>query len=230
MKKNGKLILITGLVMVCWLIVVLVFTKFDTVQFNYWCGLGFGIGAYVIYVLSILLIKPESNRNIMEINMIPVSITIAYLAIAVVFNTIMMFFGVNWDKKFMIGADLILIIAFLALRIFTNSYGKRVHQDAEIINQMTRSIAEIKVLLNELISMPVDDELKKSFLDLKQTVDYSNNTSQASAKQAENAFYLQVSEIINRVRANDNRETILAKVAEAKRTWLTRNSINASMQ
>lgn len=230
MKKSSKLTILTMMVMLAWLIITFIFAVDRFHSVNFWCAIGFGVLAFVITIVSYLMILPKETIDIIEINAIPVVVTYIYLGAALVLNTIALFSVSLISLKFLVAFNIVFIVVFVSFRIFTNSYGRRIHSDVRITEEKKKPVILVKTRMSDLIAQNVDNDLKKAFMELKELVDYSDNLSNSQTANIEELFCAQISDIIYSLKSNESKEVILSKVENAKITWKSRNTIKATVQ
>ena len=80
MKRSSilnKIMLLETVIAVAWAAILLGFTDFKEVGFYFWGGFACTILAYVLCIGSLFLLQMRENRNLTEINVIPLWASLA---------------------------------------------------------------------------------------------------------------------------------------------------------
>lgn len=224
-KNIKKLLIIEGLVLVCWLVVVLLFTASVEAGFYLWCGLGFGIFSFVAAGASLFLVKGGAHNNTTEISLIPVYITAVYLVAAIAANSNFVI-RVNGNYKFVpFAVNFALFILFISVRMFTDNYVNRVDRQTAKISSKVAQSANVSSMVAVVISGVSDKDIKQKLLKLKETIDYGSNVSNAQATPFINKLYDQLNTIQDLINTNADKAKIEQAIDEAENLWKTRNSL-----
>lgn len=227
-KNINRIAMITLSILVGWCLVIAIFTNYDRIGFYFWGGLSFGFLSFIVAEVSFVLTKTKNSRDTTEINYIPIYYTCAYLVISVILNTYFVFRLSGKFNLLVVASNLVILIIFVSIRLFTNDYVERVGDQTKYSVDKVSPITNISTQLAVLLSITVDTEIKKQLLTLKQLVDYSSNVSQNIAQNSENLFLLQLEQIHNMLIENRDKAEINNKIKEATITWKTRNNVVAN--
>lgn len=222
-KQTIKLLILNVAVLLVWLISVLIFTDFSSVGFSYKCGIIFAIIAVIVASISITMIRPETNINLIEINSIPVVTTYGYMVLALIINTFFVIANNMGNNRIPVAVNLILLVAFVAFRIFTNSYGEQVDSQVAEVTEKLSSYKDIRNLMGDLLNCVEDPDIKKAVVSLKQQVDFSGNLSNDNVYDIETMFISNIEGIIAKISAGSDKEDILNSIKEADGLWKKRN-------
>lgn len=228
MKENDsikKISVIELLLFISWCVVVLVFADYDRAGFYFWGGFGFGFLSFIVAGVSLLSIRINNNRNTAEISYIPVYYTALYLIVTVIVNT---YFVFRLEGKFnviLVATNLILLVAFIALRLYSDDLVARVDEQTIYSAEKIRPITSISSQLATILCVTTDPEIKQQILKLKETVDYSSNVSQEFSEDSQNFFLLQLNQIESLIVEHEDKDVISKKIQEATVVWKTRNSV-----
>ena len=230
--KNSikKLAIIELLVFIGWCSVVLIFADYDRAGFYFWGGFSFGVISFIAAGVSLLLIKTLDNENTTEINYIPVYYTSIFLFITTSINTYFAFRGTGKYNIVLVVLNLVILIGFIAIRLDTDDYAKRVDKQTKHSAEKIKPVTSISSQMSALISATTDPDIKKQLHKLKENVDYSSNVSQKFLEDPQNLFLLQLNQIQDMIVNHKNKDEINMKIQEATVTWNTRNSLASTIK
>ncbi len=233
MKGNDgikKIFIIELLLFISWCVVVLVFADYDRAGFYFWGGIGFGFLSYIVSAASLFFIKINNNRSTTEINYIPVYYTALYLIGTVIINTYFVFRTEGKFNVILVVTNLALLIAFVALRLYTDDLVSRVNQQTLHSAEKIRPITLISAQMATLLSIATDPDIKQQVLKLKETVDFSSNVSQGFTEESQNLFLLQLKQIEGSIAKHENKDVIGKRIQDATVVWNTRNSVASTIK
>lgn len=233
MKRSSilnKIMLLETVIAVAWAAILLGFTDFKEVGFYFWGGFACTILAYVLCIGSLFLLQMRENRNLTEINVIPVWASLAYLGVTVLVNSVFVAMKDGDSPKPLVIINVILLIAFLALRMFTDNYADRVDRQTNRVVEKIQPVAQVSARVAAIISMANNQEVKKRLIKLKEIIDYSSNVSQVAGEQKEAQILVQLGYLENLIRSNAEEQVIFDKIEEATATWRSRNGANSMLQ
>ncbi len=233
MQRNNnikKLSIIELLLFISWCVVVLVFADYDRAGFYYWGGFCFGLISFVVAGASLLLIKATNNSSTAEINYIPVYYTSIYLFVSIVINTYFIFRATGKYNIILVVLNLLVLITFIALRLYSGDYIKRVDKQTRHSAEKIRPMSSTSAQLAALLSLTTDSDIKKPLHKLKEMVDYSSNVSQSFLENSQNQFLLQLNQIQSLIVEHKSNDEIISKIHEATVTWKTRNSMASTIK
>lgn len=215
-----------------WLIIMISMMNFWFMGYYGFIGLGGGIVSFLAATISLVLWDNGApSRDTTEINAMPYVVTILYLVVSLVVNTIFCgLYYLNYAKFIPIAVNLILLIAFIAYRSFMEPYRVHVEQTAAEVKQKVSAHYNFSAVLSEISAETEDADEKKAVRELQELVAYSPNISQGFNSETENSFWKQLNDIKAAVSDNADKELVLKEIAEAKKTWNRRNGTTASIK
>ena len=218
--------------LIAWLVVMAAFMNFWLIGYYGWIGLGGGIVAFLASMISIVLWNSGApSRDTTEINAIPYVVTISYLIIALVVNTIFCgLYSLNYAKFIPIAVNLILLIAFIAMRSFMDPYRAGVERTAAEVRQKVVAHNNFTALLSEISDITEDPDEKQAVKKLQELVAYSPNLAQGFNSNAESDFWNQLHEIKAGISNGADKELILKEISEATKTWSRLKGVAASIK
>jgi hypothetical protein len=225
-----KLSIIELLLFISWCVVVLVFADYDRAGFYFWGGFGFGVLSFIVAGVSLLYVKIKNNRNTTEINYIPVYYTALYLIVTVIIDTCFAFRVAGTNNVILVIINLALLVAFIALRIFSDDLVSRVDKQTIYSEEKIRPITSISSQLAAIVCVSTDPEIKQQVLKLKEMVDYSSNVSQEFSENLQNLFQLKLNQIESLIVEHKDKDMISKEIEEATIVWKTRNSVVSTIK
>lgn len=225
-----KILIVETVVAFAWAGMTLIFTDFDTAGFYFWGGFVGAIVAFLLCIGSLFLIQQRDESSMTEINAIPVWISLVYLSLALVVNSIFIFIRDDGPAKPLVISNVVLFVLFFATRMYTENYAQRVEEQAELMTEKTQSVADISARIGIILGMTTDNDVKKKLLSLKEMVNYSTNINHSGTEQIEAQFIAQLRGIEGLIHNRSDKQIILQKIDEASAVWKNRNSIMNMIQ
>lgn len=219
-----RISVITILVFVAWILIL--FFATDALFQNFYGQVGFcgGILAFVLSAASLVLWKPNPGRDTTEIDATPLIFTGVYFVVALLANTLFCFTGsLNALKPIPIAVNALLIIVFVAVRIFVLPYRDRVSHTAARTAEKTRGAVRASAKLGELMGMTQDAAVKQQLSALMEQLSFSNNVSQSFSADLETLFFDQLCDIGSALERQAPTEDVLKMINAAQNTWRKRN-------
>lgn len=224
-KVKNKIFSVVMLILaLLWCVIVLVFVDHNNAGFYYWGGFAFGLSAFLISAGVYWFVHYRADQNTTEITMIPGFISGIYTFFSAVFNLIFVYQKDGEYGEIIVAVNVLVLLVYSIAIFYLTIYASRVVSQAKRINNKTEQLSTIKTELAAALGMCKDADIKRSLLELKQKVDYSDNLAQSITEQEENLFCEQIKEIGKCLNDEANKEMILSKIAEAEQIWLIRNS------
>ena len=229
MRGNKICSIVLAVVAALWTVCILAFIDSEGAGFYYWGGFAFGLIAIVLGMLVNLFISSRANRNTTEIEMLPIFVSIAYVAFCVVFNAI---FVCLKDGNFNIAIPLVNVLVMVAYLVYVYGLGRyadRVVAVGSAVGSKTSKYGTISTKMSTILGMCTDADVRKKVLDLKQKVDYSNNLAQEVTIYEEEDFYNIITNLESMLVDGSSKEEMLALIEEADNIWKVRNSKLSNM-
>ncbi|MBR3305903.1 MAG: hypothetical protein IKI75_01450 [Lachnospiraceae bacterium] len=224
-RSRLALFFATVAIAVVWIILMLIFTDFDEAGFYYWGGLAFGIIAFAITCLALLMMHIHRNRSTTEITMLSGYILEGYALISCIVNTIFCVIRDGDHGKILVAVNLILMLVFGIIFAASLNYNKRVAELADNIDTRTAPVANYSSRIAGIVAMAQDPAVKAALLKLKESVDYGSNMSRGYAEAGEREFSDKLDIIQNLVLAgNTPADQLIGEIEQAKRLYAMRNA------
>lgn len=232
MKNSSKRVLvIMVLAMAAWLVVMLLMMNLWLTGFYGMAGLAGGIIAFIASSVSIALWDHKDQRDMTEINGLPYVITLTYLVLALVVNTLFCgLYYMEFARFIPVAANLVMLIVFIALRLALDSYSARTAANAAAVQARSTNYTDFSGMLSELLSMARNDEERTAIRKLQETVAYSPTLSQNFNRDTEGAFGNSLQEIRSMLSSGQSTEAVQAQLKQAAALWNRRNGLSGSIR
>lgn len=225
--KNSinKILVLGTLIFVGWCIAIFVTVKPELIGFNFWFAFAFGIISFVVSFVSVIRMKISYNRNLTEINALPLVATVAYFVVSVVFNSIFVFRLYFGFRLMLVSVNFILLAAFVAYRLFTDNYASHVEALSEKVEEKTADVKRISSKLALIAGKTTDVNVKKRILKLKETVDYSTNLTQSRLYEIQDEFLLELNKLETLIDEGGSAEAFNERLSRLEAIWKSRNAV-----
>ena len=230
MKTNKNLFLMTaGILGAVWLVIILLLCRLNFAGGVGAVGLVFGILSFVLVCGMNMLPERGHVRNDSSAFVIPFMVSVGYLSLSVLLNTILIivasFVHINfpWISTIAIIINVLILAAFAIYSLYALAYLGGLRQKDQIMREKTVGPAAISQMIGSTIAIADNADIKVALRKLKETVDYSTNTSTKVSQEAEQAFAGQIVEIQQSIQNGDASETVIKLIDKATRTWRGRN-------
>ena len=230
-SKKNYLPLILGIVVAgVWTAAVLLLFSWIWIYPNFIAGLAFGLGFFVLTILYQLRMASAAAHADRELSAAHFPLTILFWILSMILNTVFMYRMRPTLNKLFLLLDIALIAIYLIILLAFGSHAAATSERTAHIASKTADFSRISGNVGNLLSMTDDPRIRKELLNLKQTVDYSTNTSVPAALDYENYFLTQLSRIRDLLSRNAAAEEVLPLIQEAASTWRSRNSIQQELR
>ena len=150
--------------------------------------------------------------------------------VAIIINTYFVFRVTGKFNVILVVLNSVLLVAFIAIRLYTDSFVARVDEQTRQSAEKLRPIASISSQLATILSITTDTDIKKQLLKLKEMVEYSSNVSQKFLDNSQNLFLFQLNQIQSLIVEHKDKDEINKKIQEATTTWKTRNGVASAIK
>lgn len=230
-KNTRRVLVIMCILMAAWLIVMTAMMNFWLMGAYGWTGLVGGIIGFIISVVSVIMQDNEvSSRDTTEVSALPGIFTAAFLTADLVLNTVLCgLYFLNHRIFIPVALNLVLIVIFIAVRIFADPYKERVEETAAAVGEKVAPSVNFTALLSEISVIAADPEEKAAVRKLQELVSLSPNMSHEFNSQAEETFRQQLMEVKAMTENGADKALILREISEAEKTWRRRNGVSGSV-
>lgn len=224
MRNLKRGIIIELMILISWIISVILLVDFDKVATYFWIEAAFVLLAYVIVVVTYLVV-PNGKEGTQEINAILFIITFIYLLSQIITNSIAMLVFPDKKNKLVIIVDCLVIVVYITILMFAVQYAKRLNEQVESVSQKITPTVNYIAQIGIMLSATNDQEIKAELLKLKKSAEYGSNMSQKQTQEIEGAFLSQLTYIQQLINQNQRKEDIISAIQEANVIWMQRSSI-----
>lgn len=223
-----RLSIICGVILAAWILILVFAIDFSHCAFYGYVGVGGGILAFILTVVSILLWEQDYNPDTTEVSAVTLVVTIGYFILSLGANTVFCFLAhLDQPRIIPIFINAALLLGFVAFRVFSLPYKNRVIQTAARTANRTYHISTLSSMLGELVGMAQEESVKSRLKSLKEQLDNSSNMSQNTTEDVETQFQNQLTIIGASLTQNTPAERILTEIDVAEKIWKKRNGASS---
>ena len=219
--RKGILYLIGILIAIAWSAVILLIGNPSRLG-----GSGWFAFSYVLLGIAVAIIcfavhnNPKNDSSLVGI---PFYYSVCYIGIAILINGAYILGEIDSLGSLVIAADIVILVAYLAIMIFSYLHQVRLPQKIKEVEKQTAFSSSVSSTLGAMLSNTNDAIIHKALLKLKEKVDYSTNTTRTNTLNTEISSKL--SEIRAALDGGINREKIIELIEEMTSLWNKRNTI-----
>lgn len=229
LSKYMKMCLIAAFLFVSWCACIFVSSSLSRTHYFFKTGLGFGIVSCVIAVWEITHLDKFTRREMTEANMVPYFITIFFVSISLLVNSVFIYMSSQLAhdegiKAIPIMFNAVTISAYLIYLIYFNQYKERLMIQLRDVEERTEEINKMSDSLGMLLGKADDTDIHKMLLTLKQMVDMGGNISDPETKDFEEEFNNTLLRINDLLDSHEKKEEIIVVIKSAISIWKQRLS------
>ena len=218
-----------GIICATWIIILFISVDLDSVGFYFWGGVVFGLIANAISAYMCYLVNAKTDRNTTEASGILTVISVGYLFLATILNSVYAIKQEGEHDKFLIILNLVLTAGYVIGMMSAGSNVERIRQQVELSIEKTTNTNQISMQLGKLLGIVSEQSLRAKIYSLKEKVDYSTNVSNSNAVYNENNIIYALQEVELLV-MNMNYDEADKKIAQIEIMWNERNSISNTVR
>jgi len=161
---------------------------------------------------------------------IPFAVSILFLFITVVLNTVLLVVAsfvhiqFHWFTTVATIVNLLLFAGFSIYALYSLSYIGNLHEKDMSVREKISRHTEISAMLGLTMAMTDNQDVKAALHKLKESVDYSTNISTSITRGVEDTFDRMLTEIQNDIQSETPTKEIIDKINNASRLWRSRNT------
>lgn len=232
-RNTKRFILVEVLVLLVWLVIMFSARKPASMGFYGWCGLVGEICAFIASGISMgaWFHKLQDSRDVTEINGLVYILSIVYLSITLIANTVFWFLGTRNDPKAVpLGVNLVLFLIMVIARIPLASYRDRVLQTSASVSARIRPLTGVSSDLSQLIAMADDETVKSALRKLKENIDFSSSMTHTFSNEAVRELSVKIGEIKALLAGNEAADGIVKNIKDADRILKKNNALSSSIR
>ena len=193
-------------------------------KLRYAGGLIGGIVAVAISLVYLLRFRRFPSKAAEEVGALGVYFTAVYVVVALAANTVFILLQLGGFNPVLLVCNLLIMVVYILVILYTERNTRRVSERLERAAQKTAVPTELSIALGRIVAKTEEGELRQRLLKLKESVDYSSNTTTADSAAAEKIMVEQLAALEEMITNQRDYAEILSKIREAEITWKTRGS------
>jgi hypothetical protein len=223
-NKQYSTLLISTIIVAVWCVIIFIACDLSWLRHLGWFGfifvpLSFGIGYYCFTVSHRQLQREDAGSMA-----IPAYCTGVFLVLSVAINTIFLVLSLSNFVIILIIMDILLLVAYLSIMLYATACLSSLKNKGLKIDRKTISNAQISISLEELTALTQNTEEKAALLKLKETVDYSTNTSKRISESFEADMANQIKQLQSAILEKKETSLVIKLIADADMIWRRRNA------
>lgn len=223
-QNNKGAALVSSLIFIVWLAAMLGFGRISFLPLHFFVALGFGVIAFVINIVFLVLFGRESLEN-NEIKHLPLVFTMGYLVISLVLNFMFRFYFLKIGV--VVFFNVLLICVAIAGNYFSGLSVMSAERKATIVENKKSMHLLITQKLGKTLALAKDEEIKSSLLKLKELTDYSNSLTTNMSESVEEVLYNKINSLENMLIQGEDKEKILERIEDIIVDVKYRNAIKS---
>jgi len=214
-----------------WFMAIVIYNIANDGDWECWGGITYTAIALGVSELYLLVFRKNPGRSGTETGAIGVILTICFLLIDVLFNTVCILLEAgsfeNWFPMIM---NMVFVIGYVVLIMWVGQGTNRVATLQEKTEKKTAPTMDLSRKLGELLGLADDDEIRGKLYRLKEMVDYGTNISTNATLKKEVLVNEKLDEIAQLMISRADRRIILKKIDDAQKLWSMRSSTSATVR
>lgn len=189
-----------------------------------------GIISVAAALLYLQVFHTAPDKQATEIEATAVYITVAYLGISGIVNTLFVLLRQGGFNIMLIAVNLLIDAAFVIAAIYVEMYIARTVRRLIVSENRVNTVEVISRKIGTLVGFAENEEIRKQLLKLKEVVDYSSNISAAHTHELENEMEAQLNRIMELMENTSDPQTIQKQIGAAEIIWKQRCNTGSSMR
>ena len=211
---------VTVLLIVAWCAVILLLGNIDTLDIYGWLSFLYVPVCLTLVFFCSVIYKPIRNDS--SVVGLPIHYSLLFLILAVLINAGFIFSGVKPAGPFVIAADVLLLVVYLLIALFSYAYLRKLPGKMKKAEQNTTFSVYVSKEIGSMLAQVDDTVLHKELKHLKEEVDYSTNTTQRTID--ETVIVKKLEELKAAISKKDSSEKISDLISETASLWKARNA------
>lgn len=244
------------LVLIAWLVFVILISKdiYETEFFS--VTLICGVIAFTASIGLLFYLSGRANRALTEVRAISIIISVFYLLVALIINSVFLIaaralrpqvvekalqpgiisdkpgalLALLVDRNVIIIINVVLLASYIILCIGVGEYYHRANRQTRKIVEKVLQPGIISNKLGALLALPIDQDVRKRLLTLKEHVDYSSNMTQFHTADYQDRMEQVLDQIESSISANEGPDKLISFIDQAEQIWGMRNSADTTMR
>ena len=144
------------------------------------------------------------------------------LLLAYVINAVYIFVGNKKLSAFVITADIILLIVYIAIILLGTTYQNRLSNRVQKVQKSTAFSSKVSHEIGVMLSGASDPIIHKELADLKTLIDYSTSADTSGIDEA--AFYSEFEKLSTMISTQSDMTEIIKEISKVEALWKARNA------
>lgn len=223
-QNNKRAALVSSLIFIVWLAAMLGFGKISFLPLHFFVALGFGVIAFGINIVFLVLFGRDSLEN-NEVKHLPLVFTMGYLVVSLVLNFMFRFYFLKIGV--VVFFNVLLICVAITGSYFSGLSAMSAERKATIVENRKSMHLLIAQKLGKTLALAKDEEIKSSLLKLKELTDYSNSLTTNMSENVEEVLYNKINSLENMLIQGEDKEKILERIEDIIVDVKYRNAIKS---
>lgn len=229
LKGRYTALIIEGVIFVIWNILVWTLADLEKANVFFYCGYGFTFLAFLLTAGVMFFMKINKNV-IFSVLTTAYAVSACYFLITFVMNIIYMSISKGTNAKAVVIPNVIVLLIYVAAMAVAYFAVSHIGGNNKVIDQKVAKLKATAVEIGQIAAIAQDGEIKKSLLELREAVDYSDPLGVDGTASLEEDFSKKVSEVRMLIEGNYETELIASKIFAAKNKLNERNELLRSLK
>lgn len=231
LSKRGAMGISLAAAWFVWFMAIIIRNIAKDLDWNCWGGITYTAIALGVAELYLLVFRKNPGRSGTETGAIGVILTICFLVIDVLFNTVCILLDAGaFENWFPMVVNMVFVIGYAILIMWVGQGTNRIANAQEKTEQKTAPTMDLSRKLGELLGLAEDDEVRGKLYKLKEMVDYSTNVSTNATLKKEALVNEKLDEVAQLMISRADHRIILKKIDDAQKLWSMRSSTSATIR
>ncbi len=229
LKGRYSTLIVIGVIFAIWNILVWTLADLEKAKVFFYCGYGFTFLAFLLVAGVLFFLK--LNKNVIFNVLIPVYIVSAvYFAITFIMNAIYMGISSGTNATGVVIPNIIVLLLYVAAMAAAYFAVSHIGGNNKVIEQKVAILKTTAIEIGQIAAITEDSGLKKSLLDLREAVEYSDPLGVDGTASVEEDFSKKIAEIRMLIEGNYEVNLIATKIRAAKNKLCERNELLRSLK
>lgn len=222
-------LIVEGIIFVIWNILVWTLADLKTANVYFYCGYGFTVLAFLL--AAGVLCSLKLSKHVFFSLVTPAYVaTGAYFGITFIMDLVFMCVSKGTNAKAVVIPNVVVVLLYVAAMAVAYATINRIGSNNKVIEQKVHNLKVVVVEIGQIAAITNDSALKKSLMELREAVDYSDPIGVGETASLEDKFSNKVTEIRRLVEENSDVNEIAGAINDAKNKLRERNELLRSLK
>ncbi len=230
-KLAGRYTALTveGIIFVIWNILVWTLADLKEANVFFYCGYGFTFLAFLLTAGVLFFLK--LNKNVIFSVLTPAYVvSIAYFLITFIMDAIFMGISTGTDAKAVVIPNVVVLLLYIAAMAVAYIAISHIGGNNKVIDQKIATLKATAIEIGQIAAITEDGSLKKSLLELREAVEYSDPLGVDGTTSLEDDFSKKIAEIRMLIEGKYEIDLIASKIYTARNKLRERNELLRSLK